>query len=65
MFMRFYVSTDIIKEMEFKWKFVPSSKYHGKCSTVNIVYIFAYYVRSANFWNLKFPKNPWITAVYV
>ena len=57
MFMQFYVSMNVIKEMRSKWKFVLSTKYHSNCSTLNIVYIFARYTHSIDCSNPMFPKN--------
>ena len=43
-FMEFYIFIYIIKEIEFRYKFVSSNKYDNKCSTLNILHIFAYYI---------------------
>lgn len=39
-----YTFTNIIKEMEFKWKFVSSTKYYDNYLTLVILYIFVRYV---------------------
>lgn len=43
-FIQIHTHTNMIKNIEDKWKIAPSTKYYNQCCKLNIFTIFVYYM---------------------